>query len=250
MTPDINQTPTLTAPPTRRPTRTPTITPTPRIPNAVVQIQSPGPGSKIISPLHLKSWVRSGKDGKVRIELLGEDGRLLARKIMSFLSADQFIYLDEAIDFEIPGVAEAGRLVISTYDTFGRLSSLASCDLLLLSVGDEEINPPPDVDEPLVIFEPTVNKLIQGSTLVVFGAARPFNDQFMLIELIARDGAQVGYRQFIAIPDPAGGYVNFAAEVPFKVDKLTPVVITIKAYSNGRISGMIYAISREIVLSP
>ncbi len=249
-TPTITSTPPLTTTPSRVPTRTPTITPTPSLPNAAVQIQVPGPGSKIISPLHLTSWVKSGKDGKVRIELLGEDGRLLARKILTYYETGKYVYLDQDLDFEIPGVAETGRLVLSTYDTLGRLTSMATRDLLLLSVGEDEITPPGDMTEPVIIYEPRLNKLIQGSTLIVQGIARPFNGQFMLIELIAKDGSQVGYRQFAALPDPAGGYVNFSAEVPFKVDKLTPVLMTIKAYSNGRISGMIYAISQEIVLSP
>ena len=187
-TPTLTPTPLFTAAPTRRPTRTPTITPTPNLPNAAVQIQSPGPSSKIVTPLHLTSWVKSGKDGKVRIELLGEDGRLLARKILTFYQTGKYVYLDESLDFEIPGVAETGRLVLSTFDTAGRLTSMASRDLLLLSVGEEEITPPGDLTEPVILYEPKLNKLIQGSTLIVQGIARPFNSQFMLIELIAKDG--------------------------------------------------------------
>ncbi len=234
----------------RPPTRTPTITPTPNIPNASIQIQAPGPGSKVTSPLRLKGWARSGSDNRLRIELFGEDGRLLVRKIVSYIEANKYVYFEEKVDFEIPGVAEAGRLVISTYDTSGRLVSLAARDLLLLSLGDEEITQPGDLSEPVVVAEPILNKLIQGGTLQVSGLVRPFNDQPMLVELTARDGTQKGYRQFFALPDPAGGYVAFAVQVPYKVDRLTPVLMTIKAYSNSRISGIIYTISEEIILSP
>src|SRR5512144_229457 len=65
-------------------TPTPTLSPTPRatftattIPGhdpAAIQIFSPGPMSKVISPINLKMNIITGESGKVQIDLYGEDG--------------------------------------------------------------------------------------------------------------------------------------------------------------------------------
>ncbi len=241
----------LTSPaPSGLPSRTPTITPTPRIPLAAIQVQSPGPGSKVLSPLTVRGWARSGEDGRIRIELFGEDGRLLVRKIVSYIDASKLVYVEEKVEFEIPGVAETGRLVISTFDKSGRPVSLAARDLLLLSVGENDITPAGDQTEPLVILDPQPNRLIQGGKLVVSGFIRAFNQQPLLVQLVAKDGSQPGYRQFIALPGGSGEYSPFSVEVPYQVAALTSVRLTINAYSDSRISGIIYTISEEIVLSP
>lgn len=236
--------------PAVRSTRTPTTTPTPAIPDAAIQVFEPGPLSRIISPLQVRAWVKPGGDGNVRIELLGEDGRLLVRKILRYGEGSRRFFLDETLEFEIPGVAETGRLQISTHDTYDRLVSQSAHDLILLSIGDNEINPSGELTELVIIKEPLPNKLIQGETLLISGLARSFYNQDLLVELIARDGKVVGYRQAFVPEGNQGMYVPFIVEVPFKVDAVTNVRLTIKGFSSSRIEGIIYVVSEEILLSP
>ena len=47
-----------------------------------------------------------------------------------------------------------------------------------------------------------------------------------------------------------GVYTPFVVEVPFKVEAATNVRLTIKGFSSGRVSGIIYVTSQEILLSP
>jgi hypothetical protein len=240
----------VTSTPSGRPTRTPTITPTPTIPNAAIQVNEPGPLSRIISPLVVRAWVIPGGDGRVRLELYGEDGRLLVRKILRYGADNHQFFLDETLEFEIPGVAETGRLQISTYDTYGRLVDLSTQDIILLSIGDNQINPPGALSEPVIVQEPSPNKLIQGETVLISGMVRTFHNQDLLVELIDRNGQVVGYRQAFIPEGIEGVYTPFLVEVPFKVDSVTNVRITIKKFSSGRIGGLIYASSQEILLSP
>jgi hypothetical protein len=242
--------PEMTSAPVGLPTRTPTLTPTLTIPDAAIQIFEPGPLSRIVSPLQLRAWVKPGGDGRVRVELLGEDGRLLVRKILRYGADDRRFFLDETLVFEISGVAETGRLQISTYDTYDRLVSLASQEVILLSVGENQINPSGELTELVIIQEPLPNKLIQGKTLVVSGLARTFNGQDLLVELIARDGRVVGYRQAFVPEGVEGIHIPFVVDVPFSVETATNIRLTIKGFSSGRIGGIIYAISEEILLSP
>lgn len=255
-----------TAPPTITPiptaTRTPTITPVPSetaippptspplIPLAEIDITSPGPLSKVVSPFALRALLVPGAGGKVTIELLGEDGRLLVR---------QLIYLNEnlgrkaglvaEIHFEIPGVAELARLQISIEDAFGRPKALTSVDLLLLSAGAPDPNPPGDHLEAVVIKDPLPGALVQGGRLILSGLARPTNDPVLIVELITEKGKVVGTRLVEVPAGPANVHRPFIVEVPYTVSEPTWARLSIRA-RGSRIPGNAYLTSLEVYLSP
>lgn len=254
--PSATPTPTNTfTPAPALPTRTSTPFPTTGIPAAAVQIRLPGPLSKVISPLQVNASVRPGPDGRIRIELLGEDGRLLVRKILNYGVQTSLVGVRESLDFEISAAAETARLQISTYDSFNRLVSLASVELILLSIGEDDLNPSASLQEPVIIQEPLPNKLIQGGTLLVSGLTTLPPDQPLLIELVASNGKVVGYRLAAIQADAAETvspeiYASFFTEVPYQVDAPTWARLTVKQNSSTRIPGLVYATSFEVLLSP
>lgn len=233
-----------------RATRTPSLTPTLTIPDADIQIRQPGPLSKVTSPFTVSGSIKPGSIGRVRIELLGEDGRLLVRKLINYRTDVGRAGLSEEIDYEISAVAEAGRLQISTYDQFGRVEAFSSVELILLSIGEADLNPPGPLTEPIIVQEPRTNKLIQGGKVFISGLARVSSDQPLLVELIASNGSIPGYRQAGVTVDPAGGYTPFTVEVPYQVSEPTWVRLTVKEMSSGRIQGLIELTSFEVLLSP
>jgi hypothetical protein len=160
--------------------------------------------------------------------------------------------LQENLDFGISAVAETGRLQISTEDGYGRITALASVELLLISVGNSDVNPPGSSMEPIVIREPGEKTLIQGGKLVVSGITNTGGTQPLLVELIASDGRIVGYRQ-ASITGPAegydGGYFRFSAEVSYQVNSATWVRLTVKAYQDI-LPGPTHISSYEILLGP
>jgi len=79
-------------------TRTPTATP--GIPEATIRLYYPGPMSKLVSPIQLSASLQPGTSGRVLIELLGEDGRLLYRKLIRYITQDWVGILDE-VEFNI-----------------------------------------------------------------------------------------------------------------------------------------------------
>lgn len=230
--------------------RTPTPSPTLAIPEAAIQIQAPGALSRLVSPFEVRAYLRPGSDGRVRLELLGEDGRLLVRKILSYLPSLTRVNLVEEVEFEISAVAETARLQISTFDRYGRPLAMDSVDVILLSMGESDVNPPGPSGEKIIIQEPLPNKLIQGGTLVVAGLARVDGKQPLLIELITAEGKLVGYRLADVAANPAGDYGTFTTEVPYQVDSPTWVRMIIKENSSGRLAGVVYLTSQEILLSP
>jgi hypothetical protein len=229
---------------------TPSATPTSEIPVADIQIFKPGDLSRVISPLHVAGYLKTGAGGKVRLELYGEDGRLLVRQIKVYdVLPGARVNLSGDLDFEISAAAEVGRLVISTEDEVGRTIALNSVNLILLSMGEADVNPSNALLEDIVIKQPQVKTLIQGDKLLVSGIALPDTALPLMAELRDAKNEVVGFRQIgVSLPED-GGYGTFASEVPFSVGKLTPVRLSV--YESGeRISPMTHLSSVEIIISP
>jgi hypothetical protein len=227
--------------------KTATLTPTPATPIATIQILAPGPASRVISPVHVSAYLKPGARGNIRVDLLGEDGRLLGRKILVY-APNLSVHMLADMEFEIPGAAEAGRLVISTEDPQGRTIALASVDILLMSMGEADINPPGDLLEDIIIQEPTNNTFIQGGEVIVTGKTRLHSNEPLLVEMIATDGKHIGPIRLVNVPGSTiGGYSPFTAEVPYSVS--SPTWVRLIVYENpGRIPGTSHLSSVEILL--
>jgi len=234
---------------TFEPDPTITLTPTPDLPPAGVQIMSPGPASKVVSPLEVYVNLRPGSRGNVIFELLGEDGRLLVRKILS-VNPDRRLNVSTDLEFEIPVVAEAGRLVVSSEDDSGRVVVLSSVDLLLLSIGLNDVTPGGAKPETLIIREPIVSTLIQGGSLIISGVAKTAGEGQLTIELIADDGRRLINPRLVPLPpDPENSYIEYSIELPYSVEKTTWVLVVVSE-SSGRIPGITHLSSVRVLLSP
>jgi hypothetical protein len=244
----VSETIPSTATPARS-TRTPTLTPTTEIPFAPVQILSPGPGSRVVSPIPLSAFLEPGAKGNVIVELFGEDGRLLVRLLKTYTQGDR-VYINLDIDYEIAAVAEAGRLQISTRDEYGRLIALTSTDLLLLSIGDAEINPPGDLLGKIIIQQPKSRALIQGGKLRISGLARSEIEGTLIAEMQTTDGKPLGPTRLIDTVDSEfSGYSSFTSEIPYSIKTSTWVRLQVYELST-RMPGITYLTSIELLLSP
>jgi hypothetical protein len=224
------------------------VAPIPQQASAAIQILSPGPASKVISPIRLNAYLTPGDNGNIHIELLGEDGRLLVRKVQSYITTTRLQMISE-LEFEISAAGELGRLTISTADKEGRSVAVASVDLLLLSLGEADITPSADRLDRIIIQEPAPRTLVQGGSLRVSGFIRPSGERSIWIELITADRRVVGYR-LITIDEPQEtGHTPFSVDVPYTVSEATWVRLTVYQ-KDGRIPGIINLSSREVLLSP
>jgi hypothetical protein len=217
-----------------------------------VQIIHPSHLSKVVSPIDLYTFVAPGGDGRIRVELMGEDGRLLYRQVFLYTDtpAGARVHLKTSVAFEIPGVAETARLTVSVNDEHEQLKSLSSVDLVLLADGQAVLNPSSDFMEDIFIQQPTIKSLVQGDSVRVTGLARTGDNQPLLVELVAADGRVIGNRLAgIAPLEEDGGHRLFAADVPFSVRSPTWVRVTV--YDNsGRLPGPKHVSSVEVLLSP
>lgn len=229
---------------------TPTLTPFPELPIAGIQVFKPGDLSKVVSPIDVSAYLRPGAGGRVTIELFGEDGRLLVRQIRVYdVTPGARVNLAEKVPYQISAAAEVGRLVISMADEANRTIALNSIDLILLSLGEADINPSDALQEFIYIKQPALKRLVQGGSVLVSGLARTFTDQPLVVHLIAEDGRVVGQRVVGVGERLTNGYGEYAVEVAYNVRALTPVRVTI--YEIGLpVSPIRYLASLEVVLGP
>ncbi|MCJ7623890.1 MAG: hypothetical protein MUO76_10330 [Anaerolineaceae bacterium] len=252
--PTITETPTEGPSPTftRLPSATPTITKTARAPEALIRITRPGLYSKLLSPIQIEAMITKGDDGYVYIELLGEDNRIITSDALDYRRSTYSRFLIvPVIEFEISGVAETARLVLSVRDYYGRMIAVSSVDLILLSLGRNEISPSISMDEPFLIKHPYKNQVLNGGKFVVSGLASPINESPLIIELINEFGEIVSTVQ-VQLPLATGGvsHIPFAVDVPYEVVESTPVRLTIRQESTGRIPGTVALTSHTIFIEP
>ena len=241
--------PSNTPRPTLSPTPQPTFTQT-TIPGhdpAAIQIHAPGPMSKVISPITLHMNIVAGKSEKVQIELYGEDGRLLTRNVKRGVpTSGKGVPQQIKVPFEIRAAAEVGRLTVSTTDKEGRMQSLNSVRLLLLSSGVNEINPPGNPSEPVGVFSPESEEEITGGVLNVKGDIWPFNLNPVILELVGPDGRSMALR--ILNLEQLHPQL-FETTLPYKVSEPTLARLTIRQ-DDDRIDGLFYVYSQEVLLNP
>jgi hypothetical protein len=217
-----------------------------------MRILRPGPYSKVISPISIEAGATPGDDGLVLVDLIGEDGRTIARQRLDYRDfIGRSIGIAPTLEFTIPGVAETARLVLSSEDHFGRKISLASSELVLLSIGDNLIYQPGYQDAPYIIHEPVADQVIQGGLLTVSGLARPLNLSPLIFEMIDEQGQVLASSQ-LQVPLPGGDQTHtpFSIEIPYKVPIATRVRFTIRQDSDDRIPGNVALWSVPVLLLP
>jgi len=203
---------------------------TQKFPAALLSIYNPGPNSKISSPINVSAYAYPGDQGKVTLQLIGEDGRLMADQLIKLNIPDSgWVSFSTQVPFEINSAGESALLSLTTFDGYGRRIAVNSVPLLLLQVGDSEIEVPTFQNEPIVIHQPGANSVIQGGTLHIEGYVHPYSANPLIIELFKTNGAIVASKQVMHKSLPDGqDYVSFSVDLPYSVKENTPVRLTIR----------------------
>jgi hypothetical protein len=224
-----------------------TFTPQPNIPLAQVQFLSPGPMSKFISPVQMQLMVIAGESNVIQVDLFGEDGRLLGRKIERMNRRLSGVYRVFKIPFEIRAAAEKGLLQISSRDKEGRMQVLNSLPLVLMSTGMTETTPAGNfIYERAVIYTPQDGDGISGGEVGVKGRFWPFNTQPYFLELILPDGKTAGLRVMTVDGlDP----LEFSTTVPYKVTEPTLARLTLRQM-DPVLNAPVYIYTQSIWLKP
>jgi hypothetical protein len=230
----------------------PSLTPTPtvRVIYPLVRLELPGLMSKQVSPMRVRAYIDSAIIGATRIELIGEDGRLLSRKTLRTYPNQYSVptYVSEEIEFEIRAAAELARLQVFTEDARGNILGLSAVHVFLLSVGKTENTPPALETDRVMLLEPRLGQEISADEVRVRGEMNPYNEMPVIVELTTLIG-QVLISRVILLDPPDGKYHPFEISLPYSVREKTPARLIIRQ-ADARIEGLIYLFSRQIELLP
>lgn len=217
--------------------------------DGMVQIVSPGDGSQVISPISaVVSFDRSNRT-PVIIELRGRDGRLLARQIWSLDDRAPSCAFSNLIPFEIGKTSEKGRFLVSQKDDFGRLVSVDSVDLTLLSGSRGVEILPSSPTNGIIIQQPESNAIINGGVVNVSGIACPGVDEPLRVLIVAENRKVVGQRLAEVKPDSNGECVAYKSEIHYSVDETTAVRLLV--YQDGNpMSDIAHLSSLLLILEP
>lgn len=253
---------TATLPPTQTPTPVPTsseptLTPTPEpgfTKFAEMRFVAPGPMSSIASPFELKMLLTAGKSDRVRVDLLGEDGRTLYSELLRVDHTYAGTYRTLDVTFEIRAVSEMGYFRLSTRDENKNLQALNTMPVLLYSVGTTEINLPGNMIYERVSFDGLKNKSkVYGGTIYVKGLYWPYNERPVFLDLVLPDGKVVATRQ---LPFKGSEPDTFETTLPYKVTAPTMARIAIHQETpvfpaeDPVLKNYIYYHSIEVELNP
>lgn len=200
----------------------------------------------------MEAGVTPGENGLVLVDLIGEDGRFIARQRLDFREfTGRSIGIAPRLEFKLPGVAETARLVISVEDRFNRLIALASTEVVLFSFGENQNYPAGNQAQPYIIRQPVPDQVIDGGTLKVIALARPVNPNPLILELIDEQRQVIASVQTnILLPGGDQSHSPFEIDIPYKVTTATRVRLTLYQKSNNRIPGIIALWSVPILLQP
>lgn len=226
------------------------------LPYGEIQIIRPGRLSRVTSPFTIHAYLAPlqsdrEENSSYQVSLYGEDGQLLVEYAFTREAGQvRNTHLVKEISFDISGAAESARLEVSSRDSYGRLSSLASTDLILLSEGDPEIKSIQDLYENLIIQQPIPSTLIQGDVLILQGITRFAPGDQLVVELLNREGGLVGSDVLQVTNENLGfGYRPFEGEISFQVGFSSWIRVQVSA-KDGKFSGIQHISSVEVLVSP
>ena len=237
--------PTLNLPPTLAATAIPK----PSADSGVIQFLSPGPLSRIVSPFIVYGYAVPGFNSQGSLELYGENGHLLASKLVPLYNPYKWANFYWEMSFNISYVGELGRLTLRTQDAYGRIIALNSIHILLLREGTSIINQPGNLKEPCVITQPAAGQRLSGGILTVAGKIRPFNNLPLMLELVGRDGSVIGTQTVAIAMTPNNDKVPFRVDIPYSITKGMWALLSVRQ-NDDRIGGLMYLTSQEIFLYP
>lgn len=256
LAPQPTETPTPTETPlpaTPLPSPTPTFAPG-FTEFAQIRFISPGPMSSLVSPFNLQLLLVSGESQLVRVELIGEDGRILYRSLERVTrDPSGGVYRNFEIPFEIRAVSERGFIRISSKDDHGRVQMLNTMPVLLYSVGESQITPVGNMMYERVAYDGIEDgDEVHGGILNLKGRFWPFNDQPVFLDLVTSERKVVASRVlgFTGIETEP-----FETTLPYKVTEPTLARLSIHQESPDLVDDpdlkqYIYVHTIELMLYP
>jgi hypothetical protein len=221
---------------------------------AQIRFISPGPMSSLISPIKLQVLLVSGESQIARVDLLGENGRVLQRILEPVRrNPSGGVYRNFDLSFEIRAVSERGYIRISSKDDHDRIQALNTMPVLLYSIGSNQVTPLGNMIYERIMYEGLKDgDEVFGGVVNLKGRFWPVNTQPMFLELLLPSGQPISSRTIY----PNGiDTQSFETTLPYKVTEPTLVRLAIHQDnldlpSDPDLKKYIYVHTIELMLYP
>lgn len=236
--------------PTYKYRRSPTPTPTLIRSDAIIQILSPGSLSMVVSPLIINAYAQPGADQSVYIELIDQNGRLIAGKNLVYSDLPrQWAPVNLELPYDISNEVEFSRLQIRTMDNRQRTTFLNSTHLFLQRTGVNKIYPNRITTDRLLLRSPEkFFKATKGSFPIDLEFL-PINNNPLIVELLTESGSIVSTKEIQVPISPEISYLHINLDMPYQVADRTLVLLTFRQ-QDDQLPGDVYVFSQLIYLNP
>lgn len=243
--------PAMTAPPTTEPRST--ATPGTRaLPAEAIMILSPGPGSKITSPIQLTGEADPTFEQTLAVRLLSMDGTTMT-SLSTTIQADagQRGRFAVQVPVDVPGPQQAMLQVFATSPRDGGVTHLASEIVTLLPDGSSGAQTQPASPQPerIMIDQPGPGQKLTGGTVHLSGFALASFEQTLVVELYDGAGQQLASRPVIVSAPDMGVPGPFQTDLAYPAAASGPGRVVVRDISPAN-GADVHLASVEVSLSP
>lgn len=222
----------------------------PELAPETILILSPGPGSRLVSPIHLSGEADPTFEQTLGVRLLADDGTELAA-LSTTIQADvgQRGPFDIDIPFSLSQPRQAFIQVFATSARDGGITHLASVGVQLAPDGAPDIRPVEPHPEQITILEPTAGAVLSGGSLHLAGYGWAGFEQTLVISVYDLQGDKIGEQPVIVNAPDMGQPGPFEADVPYTLTQAGPGRVTVRDVSPA-FGGDTHVTSVEVRLEP
>lgn len=222
--------PTATADNSTEPTPVATETTQPERGEEAIAILSPGPGSRVVSPLQVEGIADPTFEQVLVVRLLTADGTELARQSTTIEAeiGERGPFAAE-IPFTVSGEQQAFIQVFATSARDGGVTHLASNGITIADSGETTIvSGKAATPERIAIFQPENNATISGGTVHVEGFALASFEQTLIVDVQDADGNVIATMPIIVEAPDLGQPGPFRADLSFDMPPAGPGRVVVR----------------------
>jgi hypothetical protein len=215
-----------------------------------ILILVPGPGSRLLSPIHITGEADPTFEQHLVVRVVLDDGTELAA-IPTIIQADAGSRGPFSIEipFEVVGERQALIQVSTGSPRDGGTTHLASVIVTLADAGAQEIIPVEPHPERIIILTPGAGEEISGGLVEVSGFALASFEQTLVVDVVDAEGQVIGSQPLIVESPEMGQPGPFSVAVPYSLSAPGPGRIVVRDPSVV-IDGDVHLNSVEVNLNP
>jgi hypothetical protein len=215
-----------------------------------ILILEPGPGSRVISPIHISGMADTTFEQNLGVRLVLDDGTELLRSSLTIASEmGQRGPFEGDLAFTIEGERQAFLQVFASSARDGGITHLASAGIILASQGPADIRQNEPHDERIRIDQPVQGEEIQGGSLHVEGFALASFEQALVVELIAESGEILASQPVTVTAPDLGIPGTFEADLTYPAGAVGAGRVVVRDPSPA-FEGDVHVASVEIRFTP